>query len=153
MFDNSEINFLTVGIMIQYFAFPEIGLGIQKGLGEIDIQSMYEFARNYLLGDKQCKFHYVIVDTREAEIKFSVEEMIEYSQWLIKNENTDSVIEYLYLATSAQATAYSMILGNLFKDRAVSNIFFTLKKALAYIDLVDHYDEIGSLIKDDNSFL
>lgn len=70
-----------------------------------------------------------------------------------KNENTDLVIEYLYLATSAQATAYSMILGNLFKDRAVSNIFFTLKKALAYIDLVDHYDEIGSLIKDDNSFL
>lgn len=139
--------------MTQYFAFPELGLGIQKGIGEIDIQAMYEFARNYLVGDQQSKYHYVIVDTREAEIKFSVEEMIEYSQWLIKNENTDSVIEYLYLATSAQATAYSMIIGNIFKDRAVNNIFYTLKKALAYIDLVDHYDEIGSLIKDDNSFL
>ena len=139
--------------MTQYFAFPELGLSIQKGIGEIEIQAMYEFAKNYLVGDQQSKYHYVIVDTREAEIKFSVEEMVEYSQWLKENEKIDSIIEYLYLATSAQSTAYSMLLGNIFKDHAVNKVFYTLKKALMYIGLEDHYDEIGSLIKDDSSFV
>lgn len=128
--------------MLKVFEVDDLKIRIDVLEGEIKIQNLYDFiGKNFI---QRNTYNYILVDFREATLKFEVDEIQEFKKWR-KSNGIEGVAEFIFLSVSPRNTALLLMHED-------GKTFCTLKGALEYMRLENKYSEITKYIKSDSEF-